>query len=266
MNDFGNHLFSLSIGRPRCHKNLAVWPLMHRRRTPANAGNLAGALTDGTCTASLLRAPGHLPAWLIRNRSSRALFAGSGEVLSTPAQSVTLIHSVVVGAGACLELPATWLRPVAGSSADAGHELPAWTSGQVGAVFCVDGIVRAIECFGDPDLARRAGVASLNRFAAEAANSRNLSTQVPADRVLARWLRQVVGVPLESVPTLGEGRSFRPVSGNHVGQLLTYNGSLLHARFSEALRVRSTVVRGFLPPRANPRSVEQVTLADPWAG
>src|SRR5210317_271807 len=100
MYDFGNYLFSLAIGRPRSRKNLAVWPLVSRRCAPAEVGGLAGALRDGSCSASLLRAPGRLPAWLIRNRTSRALFAGAGEVLSTEAQSAALIHSVVVDPGA----------------------------------------------------------------------------------------------------------------------------------------------------------------------
>jgi len=266
MNDFGKYLYSLAIGRPRSHNNLVVWPLVSRRPGPAATASLAGALRDGTCSASLLRAPGRLPAWLIRNRASQALFAGAGEVLCTGTRSATLIHSVVVGAGACLEVPATWLRPAAGSPGNDSLPSLAWTTGQVGAVFCVDGVLRATECFGNPDLARRACAASLKRFAAEAAGSVDVSTQVPGDRVLADWIRKISHIPLEPVPTLGEGQSFRPVSGTHVGQLLTRGGSVLHARFSRAMRVRSPVEGRFSPRLVNSRSVRQVTLADPWAG
>jgi hypothetical protein len=262
----GKHLESLAIGRPRVHKNLSLWPLFTRETPAAGPGSLSAALLSGRCSASPLRAPGRLPAWLIRNAGGTPLFAAAGEVLAMAGTSRILGHSVIVAPRACLELPGTWLgQPGTGDASE--YLAPCrWRPGQVGGVFCVDGAVRAMEWFGDPQLCRQAGSGSLLRFARAAARSKDPATIVPADSVVAGWIRRIMSVRVDAVPTLGEGQSCRPVSGRLVGQCLLSGGHLIHGRFSEAFRVRSAAVRGLMLRRGFSRSVRQVTLADPWAG
>ncbi len=264
--EIGKHLESLAIGRPRIENNLCVWPLF-ARRVPASApGSLSAALLDGACSASPLRAPGRLPAWLIRNPGGVALFAAAGETLSAAGKTRLLQHSVLVPARGCLELPATWLGAPGPHPPDSRPGNSRWVPGQVGNVFCVDGVVRAMEWFGDPELCRRAGSASLARFLRSAAASRHSGHRVIGEARLAEWIRRLMAVPMEPVPTLGDGQSHRPVSGRLVGQCLTAGGRLVHARFSEARRIRTGAVRSLMLRRVFAGSVRQVTLADPWAG
>ena len=264
--DLGKHLESLAIGRPRVHKNLSVWPLFARESPAAGPESLSAALLSGGCSVSRLQAPGRLPAWLVRNISGTPLFAAAGEALTTAANRRILNHSVIVAAGACLEVPATWLD-VAGPGDVSEYLAPCrWSPGQVGSVFCVDGTVRAMEWFGDPRLCRHAGSGSLARFARAAAGSRDPATLVPRSSAVARWIDRIMSIRVNAVPTLGEGESLRPVSGRVVGQCLAFDTRLIHARFSEACRVRSADVHGLGMRRGFSRSVRQVTLADPWAG
>jgi hypothetical protein len=270
MMDLGKHLESLAIGGPRVHKNLSVRPLFARESPLPGPGSLSAALLRGDCHASPLQAPGRLPAWLVRNAGDAPLFAAAGEVLSANGTRRVLNHSVLVAPGTCLELPGTWLGKPGMEHAAEYLASCRWAPGQVGSVFCVDGVVRAIEWFGDPRLCRHAGSGSLLRFARAAAESRAPATLVPADAVVAGWIRRIMAIRVDAVPTLGDGQSFRPVSGRLVGQCLAARGRLIHARFSEACRVRSADVRGLgrRPGmgRGVSRSVRQVTLADPWAG
>lgn len=270
MTDLGRHLESLAIGGPRVHKNLSVRPLFVREAPAPGPGSLSAALLRGDCHASALRAPGRLPAWLIRNAGPAPVFAAAGEVLAAAGTRRVLNHSVLVAPGGCLELPGTWLGTP--ETEDAAEYLAScrWSAGQVGSVFCVDGAVRAMEWFGDPRLCRQAGSGSLLRFARAAAGSRAPATLVPGDAAVATWIRRIMAIRLAAVPTLGDGQSYRPVSGRLVGQCLAARGELIHARFSEACRVRSADVRGLgRGPgigRGVSGSVRQVTLADPWAG
>ncbi len=107
--EIGKHLERLAIGRPRVEGNLCVWPLFTRASPAAGPASLSAALEGGECSASPLRAPGRLPAWLIRNPVGVALFAAAGETLSAAGKTRVLQHSVLVPARGCLELPATWL-------------------------------------------------------------------------------------------------------------------------------------------------------------